>query len=301
MLLLTLTLSLTSFYACHEKIKYAYPYINENAEILSKNKVKLQKTIWISLDSNSQGLWKRIEQIDVYDKNGLRIMNIRPKYKELPSPPVPDEQEFWKEHRTNIPTGVNDTSFYEYLKGKVIKEIDRTYSDLGLPYVDEITTYKYDNHNMLTEICATSKLSETVCRYKKYIYDDNGRILYEIDSLSENSITITGSSQILKYEFKYDSKGNIIFDGIYNYIFDNKNKLIKKQADNYLNYLNISFIYLYDDLGNIIKETEIDNTIEDKDTIYIYTHFNDKNLEDERRNVRRNKLRRLTKYEYEFY
>lgn len=126
----------------------------------------------------------------------------------------------------------NEINYVNDDNGNIIKEIGNPYKNLFI--------YKYDDDNNLVE--EESSVSKTI-----YKYSDFGKII------SETMVERTGKV-ILTRIYKYNSKGNLIFefdDKITNgtsYKYDLKNNLIEKKNSQ------ASTKYNYDDYGNWISE-----------------------------------------------
>jgi|GEM_PF-2085605 len=273
-------------------------------DIVFKNKIHQITEIKIGLDTAGNSLWKRTELIKFFNKDGLLIMTVLPKY--LTRDPFPKHKsgssgfslndlnniEYLTE--TNIPNGDADTVFYEY---------DNRHNLISRKENDFITTYKYDINNNCTEKCWKGEYSESSCNYSFFEYNKENQIITKTDSFGvrSNNLGIKVNNPNRKLYYKYDKLGRVIFDGEFERVFNDKNQLTevsnlsnKERSD--------KFLFFYDKNGLRVKKTWIEKSIYYKRTSDTYFFYNEKGLLREAKVLNeKNTLTELKRYEYSFY
>ena len=277
-------------------------------EIVIKNKIKEIREIEIAIDTAGVSLWKRVTNIKHYNKDGNLTLSLTPNYLRKPLPDfgtsgikLNEIEHYLKMSQTNIPNGEIDTTFFNYDKNQNLIEIK---SDLT-------TTFKYDDFHNEIEKCIFSDMSETICVFSKYKYDNNGRIIYRIDSsgIMSNSIG-KNNKPSSKNLYNYDNEGRIVSNGIFVRQFNKKGQLIEVKDIS----RNDRYLYDYDNEGKRISETLIKavssffdtkkniNIVTSTETFKTFFYYNEKGLlREEKKLDKNNKLISLTNYEYVFY
>lgn len=277
----------------------------DNREYVLNNNISEIIEYEIGLDTSGTSMWKRVSNRKLYNKEGLLIKSISPDYISRPwkvngsQGATLDEINYnLNMTKTDIPSGKIETTSYEYNdKGNLI----------SLKGSNIHITYKYDINNNEIEKCVSSEYGETVCNYKKFVYDENQKIKYSIDSLGVRASS-DGRKYNLptkKYYFKYDKKGNVIFDGRYNRMFNEEGLLIsviEYSSDN--KDIKIKYEYTYD--TNKRKASEaftqiLSYSAKTTNTTRKYFYYDDKGLLKQEKTLDKNdKLISLLNYEYKF-
>jgi YD repeat-containing protein len=277
------------FQSCGDKLE-SKPDNFDDKLLIAKNKVDVITKIKIGLDSLGNSKWSRVDAVSRYNNKGLKIMTIVPQYIYQSPPPggltLRELSMIWT-RETNIPNGIVDTIFYEYDERDNLKTIQG----------DLIITYKYDSQNNWIEKCVSRNLHESICNYRNYVYDDNWQIVYSIDSFGPRSNRF-GKIDNVKREkiyYKYDEKGNILFDG-FHHKYNNQGKLIEtvnsesKDSDKEK--------YEYDEKGKLVCQTSLTNGYTNRTFFY----YNDNGLIKQQKKLNEeNILVELINYEYSYY
>ena len=311
-ILIVILLLVTS---CNKHLQKKYDlFEKDNRGYVLNNNISEIIEYEIGLDTSGNSLWKRISNRKLYNKEGLLINSSSPDYIKRPwkvngsqGATLEEINYNLKMSETDIPSGKIETTSYEYDdKGNLI----------SLKGSDIQITYKYDENNNEIEKCVSSEYGETVCNYKKYIYDENQRINYSIDSLG-----VRASSDGRKYNlqpkkiyFKYDKNGRVIFDGEYNRKFNEKGLLTnidKFNTDS--NRVIEKYEYTYDSnnrkVSNIFTQLDtsiwhIKNSVSSNRKPIIrktYFYYDNKGLLKQEKTLDNNdKLISLINYEYKF-
>jgi hypothetical protein len=243
-------------HSCNQITSQKYDLFETNkVEYIKKFKIAKLNIIEIGLDTSGNARWKRINKTEFYNKYGLIYMTVSPGYETSSWPTAPEggltqNQIAYnlKMSETNIQNGRFDTTFFYYDKRNNLIKIENNFN----------TTIKYDKFNNEIVRCFSSEFSENVCNYKSYEYDEDGQIVFRIDSTgimsARNGIKRNSNSE--KKYYAYDSLGRIVFDGEYERKFDKDNKLISVAKKNeFSNIPSEEFEFSYDKDGNKIKET----------------------------------------------
>jgi hypothetical protein len=286
----------------------------DNREYVLNNNISEIIEYEIGLDTSGTSMWKRVSNRKLYNKEGLLIKSSSPDYisrdwKVNGSQGATLEEINYnlKMSKTDIPSGKIETTSYEYDdKGNLI----------SLKGSNIHITYKYDINNNEIEKCVSSEYGETVCNYKKFIYDENQKIKYSIDSLGVRASS-DGRKYDLptkKYYFTYDKKGNVVFDGTYNRKFNEQGLLISifKLSQDNKNIIH-QYEYKYDNNNRKVSETftqqissswdPVTNTTSNikTNTTRKYFYYDDKGLLKQEKTLDKNdKLISLLNYEYKF-
>ena len=113
-----------------------------------------------------------------------------------------------------------------------------------------VTLEKRVAYNMLTETWNTT--------YTEYTYDEMGNKISEVVKDSKGNI-ISESKNILEYDERLNITKDITEskDEYYGYLYeyDNRDRLVKKEYYSDVNTLHRKFEYVYDNAGNMIRET----------------------------------------------
>ena len=150
---------------------------------LIKNKVQTIVSRKVGLDTLGNSIWERVDGVEYYNNIGLKIMTLIPKYfpgPEIKTPPGGlslEQLSNFRVSESNIPTGIVDTTFYEYDKNENLSMIRNEF----------LTQIKYDQYDNWVEKCFSSKFREDMCNYRTYEYDGNGKIIYHLDSAGARS------------------------------------------------------------------------------------------------------------------
>jgi len=311
-LLIVILLIVTS---CNKHFQKQYNLFDkDDSEYILKNNISEITEFKIGLDTSGNSLWKRISTSKLYNKKGYLIKTISPGYISKPWPKSGPEglsidainyNSIISE--TNIPNGKVDTTYFDYDdKGNLLSTKN-----------EFLITYKYDINNNEIEKCVSSEYTETVCNFKRFVYDENQRIKYSIDSSG-----VRASRDGRKYDlptkksfFKYDKNGRVIFDGEYNRVFNEKGLLIsisKFSSDN----KNIieKYEFTYDTNNRKVTETftqEVSSNWDPKTNITSnrktastrkYFYYDAKGLLKQEKTLdNKEKLISLINYEYKFY
>lgn len=262
-------------------------------EIVLKHKISKINEILIGLDSLGIPLFKRIDKIKFYNKEGLLSMEIQPYYKSKPNPHENDpfyilKQSYYKHtYATNIPNGEAYTIIYEYDKlGNLTSKKEPSY----------LTTYKYDTNNNCIERCIKSEIRETNCINSIFQYNSNNQIITKLDSFSTHSVQNGRefNTSNRKFVYEYDKSGRVIYDGQARRVFNDQNQLIEVKFDGDQRTI---ISYFYDKDGHRVKQTRTEKNL--ANTYFLY---NGKGLLSEEKILDYNKtLVELMQYEYEYY
>lgn len=310
-----LTVILFIVISCSANFQEKYDLFEKNERVyILKNKISEIIEYEIGLDTSGNSMWKRVSNRKLYNKAGLLIQSSSPDYISRPwkvngsqGASLEEINYNLKMSKTDIPSGKIETTSYEYDdKGNLI----------SLKGTNIHITYKYDINNNEIEKCVSSEYGETVCNYKKFIYDENQKIKYSIDSLGVRASS-DGRKYDLptkKYYFKYDKNGKVVFDGIYNRIFNEEGFLssIYKLSEDNKNIIQ-QFDYKYDTNSRKVSETYTQQVSSSWDpmtnitsniktnTTRKYFYYDDKGLLKQEKTLdNKDKLVSLINYEYKF-
>jgi hypothetical protein len=286
----------------------------DNREYILNNNISEIIEYEIGLDTSGTSMWKRVSNSKLYNKEGLLIKSSTPDYisrnwKVNGSQGATLEEINYnlKMSKTDIPSGKIETTSYEYDdKGNLI----------SLKGSNIHITYKYDINNNEIEKCVSSEYGETVCNYKKFVYDENQKIIYSIDSLGVRASSDGRKYDLAtkKYYFKYDKNGKVIFDGIYNRKFTEEGFLtsICKLSKDNKNIIH-QYEYKYDKNNRKVIETftqqvssswdpvtKITSNIKTNTTRKYFYYDNKGLLKQEKTLDKNDKLISLLNYEYKF-
>lgn len=262
-------------------------------EIVLKHKISKINEILIGLDSLGIPLFKRIEKIKFYNKEGLLSMEIEPLYEKKPDPHENDplyilKQSFYKHtYATNIPKGESYIIIYEY---------DKLGNLTSKKELNSLTTYKYDTNNNCIERCIKYGIGETNCKYSIFKYNSDNQIITKLDSFSMHSIQNgrKWNTSNRKFVYEYDKSGRVIYDGEARRVFNDQNQLIEVKFDGDQGTI-ISFFYDKD--GHRVKQTRPEKYL--ANTYFLY---NEKGLLSEKKILDINKtLVELKRFEYVYY
>ena len=296
--------------SCNKPVQKQYNLFDrDDRTYILKNNISEITEYEIGLDTSGNSLWKRISTIKLYDKKGNLIKTISPGYITKPWPKSSPEglsmdaiSYYSTISETNIPNGKVDTTYFDYDdNGNLLSSKN-----------EFLLTYKYDLNNNEIEKCVSSEYTETVCNFKRFVYDENQRIKYSIDSSGARA-----SRDGRKYDlttkksfFKYDKNGNVVFDGEYNRIFNQKGLLVKvyKFNNDNNNYVENIYELKYDNKNVKIVEKYTSQLPVDQfkknTSIYSkkkYFYYDTKGLLIQEKTLNnKDKLVSLIKYEYKF-
>ena len=300
--------------SCNKNLQKKYNlFENDNSEYILKNNISEITEFKIGLDTSGISLWKRIKSIKIFNNKGLLIKTINPGYITAPFPKSSSEgfsideiNYYLSMNETNIPNGKVDTTYFDYDENQNLLSTKNEF----------LITYKYDTNNNEIEKCVSSEYNETVCNFKRYVYDENQRIKYCIDSSG-----VRASRDGRKYNlptkksiFKYDKNGKVIFDGEYNRVFNENGMLIsisKFDSDN-KSIIN-KYEFTYDTYNRKVSETftqQVSSSWDPKtnitsnrktSSIRKYFYYDAKGLLKQEKTLdNKDKLISLVNYEYKF-
>lgn len=262
-------------YLENPKYKFTLDYFDGtsyNPELIKKEKIKTRIIYEIPTDplqpialfDNGKNISRnKIRSIDYFDENGLCYLTVFPKYvKERndttgqPKPKTLEEMaEQCREIETNLPNGYYDSTFYFFDSDfRLVKKEKHKSTAIGIIYIENIQTYKYDKMNNVVQISNNNNDTPSFSFYFIYAYDDNGRIISKSDSTSED---IYDSNNFEKHTLKYtyNNAGLIATLGNSNYVYNEKGLIIKQfniEKDKTASFT----LFKYDEQGNCVKVDE---------------------------------------------
>lgn len=209
----------------------------------------------IGLDTNGNSLWKRVERIQEFKKDGNLEYEIYPRYSSIEYD-LSNVDVFTKlkllgsMSETNIPTGEIDSIKYFYDKGGKLQKEVKQFSQFN-----QTILYKYNSNGDVIEKCVFADINQFNCRYSNYDYSDNGKIFSRVDSVGKlgdvGQRTNSFGGSVIRYEYQYDLEGRLIFNGEEGRVFDDSNKIVE----------------FYFVSGNGLKEEIISNVYDDENKL----------------------------------
>lgn len=250
-------------------------------------------------DNEENAVWKLVEQIRYYDNDGKCIKIVIPTYKKEyknGKAPTLTQLLYDTDYRSVKLLDKTEEISFEYDEmGRKVKRI-MSFSNARLKQSEtiEVITYTYDKEGNHTSTCYEITNSPIDCYYSTYVYDKTGKISIRKDSSDQDATVFT-------FTYIYDEDQNLINDGQYEYVLDNKGNLIKKMP--LIPFQIDGFRATYADDGSKISERQLyfnesTKKAEESKTV-VYFKYNPDNLLIEKKSMKDGKLGVLYKYEYE--
>lgn len=269
--------------------KKHYESENYNPEVIRKNKISVRRSYEVY--SSNETVERKLKSISFFNENGQCTLKVSPRYF-LKEPDANEEEikdfdkafnKLMASMNTNIPTGLSDSVFYLFDEQKrLVSEITITPRDVSRQWKQEIKI-EYDKFNNVITRCVLADDFENHCNYSLITYDKNGRIITKKDS-TPGFVLESRKSNVVLCSYKYDNKGNIVYDGKRNfeyyeggkiskeneinmegstereveYTYDKEDYLVAKKSRNH-KFIFYSY-YLYDERNLLIQEKNINNT-----------------------------------------
>lgn len=249
----------------HFKEYYYSPEAIRKSKIISRTKIEISsggtESRIITLYSKGRAISpNKVRAIDYFNELGYLTLSVIPKYESQKADTVGfsklnamEKFLFPKWVETNMPTGINDSIFFNYdTKNRLIKKVYRKQTLFGISYAAIINTYEYDDKNNLVKSCESSDNSPTSCWIKSYEYDNVGRITTEIKETPEDIQRLRpGIPTQVKVKYSYYPDGKLKSKGSDNYLYENE-KL--REVNSFVNNAKENITkYQYDKDGYLVK------------------------------------------------